>query len=101
MKKYNFFILLLLSLVISSCAYQPIDIDTDTNNAATELATTNIDSIYIIKTENYHYYYDNNKILLEKYPVSNIFITIPWFIFLISLLFCILCGFILGIFKTN
>ena len=102
MKKYNFFILLLLSLVISSCAYQPIDTDTlITNNTTTELATANSDSIYIIKTENYHYYYDSNKILLEKYQVSNRFITIPWFVFLISLLFCIVWGFVLGVLKTN
>jgi hypothetical protein len=101
MNKFNFFMLLLI-LITAGCAYQPVDTDTlITNNTTTELATANSDSIYIIRTKNYHYYYDNNKILLEKYPVNNIFIIIPWFVFLISLLFCILWGFILGILKTN
>lgn len=93
MKRLLFFMPILL-LVLSSCVYNEVsDNTTIPKSVIKQLDNSNIDTVYVVKTNTDHYYFDSKKELLEQYNVSDDFVGIPGIIFLL-LLFAL---FILGI----
>ena len=84
-------LLFILILFITSCTYTKVDETTKIPNVITEeLKTLSADTLYVLKTDDYHYYYDENKVLIEKYDVRNDQVSINAIILIMILLYCIL-----------
>lgn len=92
-------LLFILILFITSCTYTKVDDSTNIPNVITEqLKFTQIDSVYVIKAKDYHYYYNSNKELIEKYKVDPNNVNISgFFVVLFILVFFILTVILLEI----
>jgi hypothetical protein len=61
-------LLIILILFITSCAYVEVSDDTKVPNKITEqVKTLKPDTLYVVKSETFHYYYNSDKVLIEKY----------------------------------
>lgn len=91
-------LLFILILFITSCTYTKVDETTEIPNVITEeLKTLPADTLYVLKTNDYHYYYNKNKVLIEKYDVRKDKVSINGVSFIIILLYCI---FTIGLFLA-
>lgn len=80
-------LLFILILFITSCTYTKVDENTSVPNSITnELKTETIDTLYVIKSEDFHYYYNSDKILVEKYVTYKNEVSIPGLIFILWVL---------------
>ena len=71
----NFLIIIVLSTLLSSCFrekfYSPVDNNTEIGWEITsmllEMDSTNLEQVMVIKTPKNHYYFNENKVIIEKY----------------------------------
>jgi hypothetical protein len=88
----------ILCISLGSCTYNKVSTSTTIpNDVVQSIPTLKIDTVYSLKTVNYHYYFDKNKQLIEKYNVDlrDISIVLPLLLLIIMIIF--LLGLAIGI----
>lgn len=64
-------LLFILILFITSCTYTKVNDSTSVPNVITEqLKSTQADTVYVLRSNNFHYYYNSDKVLIERYTVT-------------------------------
>lgn len=97
MKKLLFFIII---ITMMSCTYKPVSENTELTNEVVQTIqsadSTNVQQVYVIKTSDYHYYYNEDKVLIEKYNVKkdDVSIDAGILVFLITALVVFIIAFI-------
>ena len=88
----------LIALAFMSCTYLPVDENsTISTGVQKELTTKTVpDTLYVVKTDANHYYFNSEKELIEKYQTDEDDVSTPYpaLIFLIVALFFV--GLLLG-----
>lgn len=88
MKKFILFAIVILGITVASCTYRPVsNCDTIPQEVLIQLqdSTIQMDNVFIIKTEGYHYVFNESKILIDKYDANKVNLSIPWPIFILLL----------------
>lgn len=86
MKRFILFAIVILGITIASCTYRPVsDCDTIPQEVLIQLqdSTIQMDNVFIIKTEGYHYVFNESKILIDKYDANKVNLSVPWPIFIL------------------
>lgn len=94
-------LLFLFILIMAGCTYTPVSEDTVVKNSTTELVmsldSTNLISHYVITDDNFHYYYSEDKLLVQKYTVTDDEISIPAFLFIFAVILFFAFGLLIGL----
>lgn len=88
----------LIAIAFMSCTYNPVDENTTTStNVQKELTTKAVpDTLYVVKTDANHYYFNNEKELIEKYETDELDVTIPFPALIIFIGLIFVFGLLLG-----
>ena len=79
------------------CTYQKVDESTAIPvKVITELSNAQSDTVYVVKTEDFHYYYSKDKVLVEKYRVSTADVSIKLFTLVWVFFIFIAIGYFIG-----
>jgi len=80
-------LLLILILFITSCTYIKVNDNTKVPNRVTEeVKTLKADTLYVVKTVDTHYYYNSDKVLIQKYSVKENTIAVDAVLFVVLML---------------
>ena len=89
-------VILCLAMMVG-CTYQNVDESTEVPvKVMTELSNAQSDTVYVVKTEDFHYYYSKDKVLVEKYRVSTADVSIKLFILVWVFFIFIAIGYFIG-----
>ena len=89
-------VILCLAMMVG-CTYQKVDESTAIPvKVITELSNAQSDTVYVVKTEDFHYYYSKDKVLVEKYRVSTAAVSIKFFAFVWVFFIFIAIGYFIG-----
>ena len=90
-------VILCLAMMVG-CTYKKVDESTEVPvKVMTELRNAQSDTVYVVKTEDFHYYYSKDKVLVEKYRVSTADVSIKLFALVWVFFIFIAIGYFIGI----
>jgi len=102
MKRLVFFILIVITIIIifSSCTYNKVNKSTEVPYGVMDtilvVDSTSCVHFFKVETDDNHFYFDENKVLVEKYTTKEEKITINIYLFVIGGVIIFIVGCFIG-----
>jgi len=100
MKKFYLLLSIVSVIILSSCTYNEVNDKTELPYSVMDsivvVDSTALENVYVIETENNHFYFNENKKLVEKYITNNERVTLNIYFLITLFIVVFLVGLFLG-----